>query len=193
MKNLPFCIEKFSYITSEEQLDVSLIPPLTRRKLSLLDKASLTTMLKVFEFENIEEIVFSSEYGEFTRLNNLIKQYQELGETSPAAFSASVHNYPVSFFTMYNKLNLPYYALSAGKASLAAGLVKSIRKRTLFTYADTYDGVKSVSCIISPNQRGMEYSAGFYENENFEDFIEFLEGNKSEFLTEFGSFFCNNC
>ena len=189
MKNLPFCIEKFSYIVSEEQIDVSSIPPLVRRKLSLLDKAVLTTMLKVFEPKNVDEIVFSSEYGEFTRLDNLIKQYQELGETSPAAFSASVHNYPVSFFTLYNKLNLPYYALSAGKNSLGAGLVKSIQKQTLFTYADIYDGVKSVSCIISPNKSGLEFSGGSYKNESFEKFISFLNGDKNEFLTEFGKFF----
>ena len=134
MKNLPFCIEKFSYIVSEEQIDVSFISPLVRRKLSLLDKAALTTMFKVFELQDVEEIVFSSEYGEFTRLDNLIKQYQEFGETSPATFSTSVHNYPVSFFTLYNKLNLPYCALSAGKSSLGAGLVKSLQKRTLFPF-----------------------------------------------------------
>lgn len=189
MKNLPFCIEKFSYIVSEEQIDISSIPPLVRRKLSLLDKAVLTTMLKVFEPKNVDEIVFSSEYGEFTRLDNLIKQYQELGETSPAAFSASVHNYPVSFFTLYNKLNLPYYALSAGKNSLGAGLVKSIQKQTLFTYADTFNGIKSISCTISPNKSGMEFATGFYENESFEKFISFLNGDKNEFLTEFGKFF----
>ena len=189
MKNLPFCIEKFSYIVSEEQIDVSSIPPLVRRKLSLLDKAALTTMLKVFEPKNVDEIVFSSEYGEFTRLDNLIKQYQEFGETSPAVFSTSVHNYPVSFFTLYNKLNLPYYALSAGKNSLGAGLVKSIQKQTLFTYADTFNGIKSISCTISPNKSGMEFATGFYENESFEKFISFLNGDKNEFLTEFGKFF----
>ena len=154
-----------------------------------MDKATLTTMLKVFEPKNVDEIVFSSEYGEFTRLDNLIKQYQELGETSPAAFSASVHNYPVSFFTLYNKLNLPYYALSAGKNSLGAGLVKSIQKQTLFTYADTFNGIKSISCTISPNKSGMEFATGFYKNESFEKFISFLNGDKNEFLTEFGKFF----
>ena len=189
MKNLPFCIEKFSYIVSEEQIDVSFISPLVRRKLSLLDKAALTTMFKVFELQGVEEIVFSSECGEFTRLDNLIKQYQEFGETSPATFSTSVHNYPVSFFTLYNKLNLPYCALSAGKSSLGAGLVKSLQKRTLFTYADIYDGVKSVSCIISPNKSGLEFSVGSYENESFENFIAFLKEDKKEFLTEFGKFF----
>ena len=189
MKNLPFCIEKFSYIVSEEQIDVSFISPLVRRKLSLLDKSALTTMFKVFELQDVEEIVFSSEYGEFTRLDNLIKQYQEFGETSPATFSTSVHNYPVSFFTLYNKLNLPYYALSAGKNSLGAGLVKSIQKQTLFTYADTFNGIKSISCTISPNKSGMEFATGFYENESFEKFISFLNGDKNEFLTEFGKFF----
>ena len=77
MKNLPFCIEKFSYIVSEEQIDVSFISPLVRRKLSLLDKAALTTMFKVFELQDVEEIVFSSEYLEFTSIDNFINPYQE--------------------------------------------------------------------------------------------------------------------
>ena len=180
--------------------------PLILHKLSIIRKKETSTkdfkqlvneiamlmayeVTKDFELQDVEEIVFSSECGEFTRLDNLIKQYQEFGETSPATFSTSVHNYPVSFFTLYNKLNLPYCALSAGKSSLGAGLVKSLQKRTLFTYADIYDGVKSVSCIISPNKSGLEFSGGSYVNESFENFIAFLKEDKKEFLTEFGKFF----
>ena len=192
MKSIPFCIEKFSYVVSEEQIDVSSIPPLVRRKLSLLDKVALTTMVKLFEPDKVDEIVFSSEFGEFSRLDCLIEQYQEFKEASPAVFSASVHNYPVGFFTQFNKLDIPYYALSSGENSLSAGLIKSINKRTLFTYADVFDGIASVSCLINPNKNGMEFLVGNYKNENFEAFIEFLNGNRDYFMSEFGIFRYSN-
>ncbi len=145
-------IVKSFCINSENEIDVSFLPPLVRRRLSLLDKAVLTTMNKVYD-EEVEEIVFSSEWGEFARLDKLIEQYQTLDEVSPAQFSASVHNFPVSFFTMNKKLNIPYHALSAGKDSFQAGFIKSIisKKRVLYTYADVFEGIKSVSYIIEPN------------------------------------------
>ena len=192
MKSIPFCIEKFSYIVSEEQIDVSSIPPLVRRKLSLLDKVALTTMVKLFESDKVDEIVFSSEFGEFSRLDCLREQYQEFKETSPAVFSASVHNYPVGFFTQFNKLDIPYYALSSGENSLSAGLIKSINKRTLFTYADVFGGIASVSCLINPNKNKMEFLVGNYKNDNFEAFIEFLNGDRDCFMSEFGIFRYSN-
>ena len=192
MKSIPFSIEKFSYAVSEEQINVSSIPPLVRRKLSLLDKVALTTMVKLFESDKVDEIVFSSEFGEFSRLDCLIEQYQEFKEASPAVFSASVHNYSVGFFTQFNKLDIPYYALSSGENSLSAGLIKSINKRTLFTYADVFGGIASVSCLINPNKNGMEFLVGNYKNDNFESFIEFLNGNRDYFMSEFGIFRYSN-
>ena len=108
MKNLPFCIEKFSYIVSEEQIDVSFISPLVRRKLSLLDKAALTTMFKVFELQDVEEIVFSSECGEFTRLDNLIKQYQELSNDRKKS-QEGVINYDKKSLEMLRKQQVARY------------------------------------------------------------------------------------
>lgn len=149
MKNQVFYIRNLNKISSENEIDVSFLPPLVRRKMGLLDKVSLTTMNKSYE-DCVEEIVFSSVYGEFTRLNTIIKQYQECGEVSPAQFSASVHNFPVSFFTLNKKLNIPYYALT----SFEAGLIKSIisGKESLCTYADVFEGIKSVSFIVSPHK-----------------------------------------
>ena len=191
MKNC-FYIKNFCYLKDENEIDVSFMPPLTRRKLSLLDKTTLALANKIFN-ESIEEIVFTSEYGEFTRLDTIISQYQEMNEVSPAQFSASVHNYPVSFFTLYKKLNIPYHAISSGENSLAAGLVKSIisKKETLFIYADVKSGVQGAACIISP-ESGIfkaEYNAEISEiNDDFSRFIEFLDGQSKKFSSAFGTF-----
>lgn len=169
---MKFFVKDYCFIKSEEEIDVSSIPPLMRRKLSLLDKAAYSTMIKVFN-KDIEEIVFSSEYGEFTRLNTLIEQYKEAGETSPAQFSGSVHNYPAGFFTLINKLNIPYYALSAGENSFYAGLLKSVmsKKETMFTYADTYNDIKAISVIISPSEGSL---ITLEKNTDYKNFIEIL-------------------
>ncbi len=191
MKNC-FYIKNFCYLKDENEIDVSFMPPLTRRKLSLLDKTTLALANKIFN-ESIEEIVFASKYGEFTRLDTIISQYQEMNEVSPAQFSASVHNYPVSFFTLYKKLNIPYHAISSGENSLAAGLVKSIisKKETLFIYADVKNGVQGAACVILP-ESGIfkaEYNAEISEiNYGFSGFIEFLDGQSKNFSSAFGTF-----
>jgi len=168
---MKFRIKNYCYIKSENEIDVSFLPPLVRRRLSLLNKAVLTTMAKVFR-PDTEEIVFSSQYGEFTRLDMLIAQYKECGEVSPAQFSASVHNYSAGFFTLFNKLNIPYYALSAGDNSFQSGIIKSAisEKETMYTYADVYNGIKSISLLISP-AKGNLIS---FNNENFDNFVEKL-------------------
>ena len=87
-------------------------------------------------------------------------------------YKRQVHNYPAGFFTLINKLNIPYYALSAGENSFYAGLVKSVisGKETMFTYADTYNEIKAVSVLISPS----EGSTVTLKEVDYENFIEIL-------------------
>ncbi len=196
MKNF-FYIKDFCYIKDENALDVSFVPPLVRRKLSLLDKTVLMLADKMFN-PNIEEIVFSSEYGEFTRLDTIISQYQEADEVSPSQFSASVYNYPVSFFTLYKKLNIPYHAISSGENSLAAGFFKSIIspiEEVLFVYADIKNKVHGAACVISKTYGNMKFE---YDNSQtgqtgFEEFIEFLDGKRNSLNSPFGSFKTGSC
>ena len=188
MKKTIFYINGFYCANSPEDIDVSFIPPLLRRKLSPVDKACICAIEKVFR-DDIDELVFSSEYGEITRLDSIISQYQELNEVSPAQFSGSVHNYPAGFFTLYKKLNIPYYALASGKNSISAGLVKSIlsnKENILFCYADTL----ALACIISKNKGGIKCSFESTMEENndeYNSFSDFLEGKTKYFKTQLGS------
>lgn len=188
MNKIVFYINKFSHKNSSD--DLSSIPPLLRRKLGSTDKIALASIIDVFD-DKIEEIVFSSQYGEIERLKKIISQYQEFDEVSPAQFSASVHNYAVGFFTLYKKLNIPYFALSSGENSISAGLVKSViskNSRTLFVYADKVSAACSINrsgegvkCIFYPEKKGTN------KNE-YESFVDFLEGKSATFETVFGSF-----
>ena len=189
MKSHIFYIRKFNFITDESEIDVPSISPIMRRKLSLLDKTALSLTSKIFD-DRVRELIFSSEYGEFTRLDTIIKQYQEAGEVSPTQFSASVHNYPISFFTLYNKLNIPYQAISSGENSLDAGLVKSVisNKEVLFTFADVYNNIKGFSALISPKEGEIkiEYQNTHSDKMSFEDFINFIEGKNDIYTSTFG-------
>ena len=182
MKKEIFYIQKYCYINSAEEVDITAIPPLQRRKLSPVDKIALYVMDKVFE-PDVKEIVFASRYGEFTRLKTIIEQYSEMNEVSPAQFSGSVHNYPAGFFTLYKKLNIPYYAIASAENTLSSGLVKSVLSnadKTLFCYADKV----GTAAVVSQNEGGIKCRITNGEDNNsdeFSNFIDFLEGKTHMF------------
>ncbi len=188
MENVKFYIQRFSYCNEPNEL-VKTLPMLLRRKLSSLDKLALSAILEIYE-DDIEEFVFSSQYGEAERLFALIEQYKTENEVSPTYFSASVHNYLAGVLALSKSVNVPYYAISSGKNSLSAGLVKSVLsgKKTLFCYADE----KSLACIISPIEGEMEVvfqKTDGAEVDEYNQFIEFLNGERKEFKTQFGVFY----
>ncbi len=188
MENVKFYIQNFSYCNEPNEL-IKTLPMLLRRKLSSLDKIALSAILEIYE-DDIEQFVFSSQYGESERLFSLIEQYTTENEVSPAYFSASVHNYPAGVLALSKSTNIPYYAISSGKNSLSAGLIKSVLsgKKTLFCYADE----RSIACIISPHNKKInvdfkkKYFADICE---YDEFLKFLKGGQSEFKTSFGVFY----
>ena len=149
-KNIEFYLNKFSYIENEKDLDISFIKPLQRRRLSLVDKYSLDILNKI-STDNIENIVFSSQYGEFERLRKMINQYLSENEVSPSSFSCSVHNFPPSFYLLNKKLSIPYTSIGAGEKTISTGVLTSAITKydnNLFCYSDV-DDEKSVSFGIN--------------------------------------------
>lgn len=178
-----FNIEKYQII-KDEDIDVSDIPMLMRRKFSHLDKLVLTVLSQIYD-ENINEIIFTSKNGEFDRLKDIISQYQTDNMVSPIKFSSSVHNFSVSTFFQLNKITTPYSALSAGDESLGAGLVSAIvqpDKRICVCYADEV----AIGVVISTNQTGYQFRDTIQTSDSIQDFIEFLNQNKSEWNTSYG-------
>lgn len=173
MNKHSFYIKDFYYIKDESNIDLSFLPSLMRRKLSMLDKFALASMNKIYTTE-VEEIVFASRIGEIDRLNKIIDQYQEFDEVSPAQFSASVHNYPVGLFCLYNKINIPYYAVSAGDETFKSGLIKSVlseKNNVMFTFADDF----AFCCLISKTEGN--FTLDLENISDFESLIKFLGEN----------------
>lgn len=197
--NIKFYIKKFSFRNEFSQQILNEIPMLTRRKLSNLDKLALTNILNIYSPE-IENIVFSSQYGEFERLFKLIEQYSTENEVSPIQFSSSVHNTLTGIICRLKNLTKPYYAISSGENSLSNGLIHSIitNKETLFCYSDNFNTNQSVACIISdkPDNESIEiiFKKKFQslKLDEYKDFIKFLKNESKEFQTNIGVFLRND-
>ncbi len=189
--NRKFFIYKTSYST-DLNTDLSFIPMMTRRKLSPLVKCAFSTIYNCFEKDDIN-LVFASQYGEVDKLNLLIEQYTKENEVSPIAFSSSVHNNTIGTFSLLNKINNKYNAVSAGEYSLSNGLLEAItaNETTLFCYADTIPETKSVSCLIGnvKKDNADEIELSLRKNEcygnEYKNFIKFLNKEENYFLSPF--------
>ena len=185
---LEFYVNKFNCIDNIEDMDLSFIPPIVRRRMSILDKITISTLNNVFS-DDIQNIVFSSQFGEVERLLKIIAQFRENNEVSPNTFSGSVHNYPVGFFLFNKQVSIPYNAISSCENSISNGLLASVISEydnIIFCYSDIDDNnAKSFAINLSkkPGKNSSKYLIKVQTNntnkDNFEDFIKLLNGSKN--------------
>ena len=171
-KLLEFYVNKINFIKNSDGLDLSFIPPILRRRLSLMDKAALCVINSTYT-DDVQNIVFASQYGEFERLLKLINQYTEGNEVSPNTFSGSVHNYPVGFFCLNKQISIPYTAIAAGDNTICAGLAASVVSdydNVLFCYADNQNAF-AINMSKSPKFGSVKYEIPI-KKYDFEDFSE---------------------
>ncbi|MBR6098611.1 beta-ketoacyl synthase chain length factor [bacterium] len=189
---LEFYVNKFDYAESTEAVDISFIPPIMRRRLSKLDKCTLSVLNKTFT-DDIQNIVFSSQYGEFERLIKIITQYTEDKEVSPNTFSGSVHNYPVGFFLLNNKKSVPYNAVASGRNSISSGLLAAVisdYNNILYCYADPNgDDFRAFAINISknplPQSQKFRITTGNKDfDDNFDDYIKLFNKDKNIINTQ---------
>lgn len=187
MNEVVFDIKKFSYVTGDE-IDVSYIPMLFRRKLNTFGRAGLFTLYNAYSGGE-PNLIFASEYGDFERVAKLIKQRNEQGELSPSGFSASVHNATVGLFTLLEGIQKGYNSISAGEKTIAAGFLESILSgESLFCYSESFGGIKSVSVLTSHQKDGKfllcENSEKLQSRDSYDDLIDFLNGKKDAFISD---------
>ena len=111
--------------------DVSFLPMLERRRLTLLERAAMHVAWKLFkEHDGMPPasgmpVVFSSRWGEIGVTSKLMRQMHEEGEMSPAGFSSSVHNAAPGAWSLFTKSRAPYTAISARDKSYEMGLLEA--------------------------------------------------------------------
>lgn len=180
MNNLYFRIKKISYSTGEN-IDLSAIPMLMRRKLSPIGKIAISTMLDCYG-ENSDDIklVYASRYGELERVVKLIKQEHEENEISPTGFSFSVHNSTIGLFSLLKNIHSSYNSIAAGKNSFSLGFLDAVmnKEKTLFCYAESVDKYESVSILIDYEEGDKVVLKPNSENLPSNSFNEFLNNGK---------------
>jgi len=179
--NIEFYTDKIVFLNSEDKPNIDFIPSIMRRRLSNADKYTLSVLNDIYT-DDIQNIVYSSKYGEAERLFKMIEQYKSDGKTSPNIFSSSVHNFPVGFFLFNNKKSIPYNAISACENSISAGFLSALcsnYKNIIFCYTDTKNG-NTVSFGININkankiEKSNKYRLYVCNNEltddNFEKYV----------------------
>lgn len=188
-------IKNFAYCNAVDEI-IKKIPMMRRRKLSTVDKLAMSVIMKVFEEDdNIDEFIFSSQYGEFERLFSLIEQYNNENEVSPIAFSASVHNYLAGVLSLLRNLTGSYYAVSSGKNSLSFGLVQAIvsgKNNILYCFSDSFEEKKAVAILISKTpvansiECKFEKEINLIQSDEYFSFIDFLEKRTNKIITPVG-------
>ena len=178
MNTLEFYIKKIACSTGEN-LDLSQIPMMMRRKLSPAGKIALSTILRCFDGEDVR-LVYASRYGELERVVKLIKQEHEENEISPAGFSFSVHNSTIGLFSLINNLHSSYNSIAAGEESFSAGLLDAVmnKEKTLFCFAESVDRFESISMLIDFEQGEHVRIVPNCKNLPSNNFNEFLKGGR---------------
>lgn len=117
--------------------DVSFVPPLERRRLTVLERAALAVAHAVDPSGTLP-VVFASRWGEVGDTLKLMRQFREEGEMSPAGFSASVHNAAPGAWSVLTRNHRPYTAVAARRATLAAGFLEACASGgpVLYVYAE---------------------------------------------------------
>lgn len=180
-----------------KDVDLSFISPIVTRKLSNLDKTALSAMFKCYEENSSPALVFGSQHGQFERLSKLTEQFKTENEVSPIGFSASVHNNTIGVFSLLNKINAPYTAISAGENTLVNTLCEGIfqlkeNKEVLLCCADSFEGENfAVAALISkkPSENSLKIkvtnSHKTLKNTDYKAFSEFLTGSEKYFYSGF--------
>ena len=191
---IEFYLNRFKFIGSIEGADLSFISPLVRRKLNKLDKVTVSALNNVYS-QDVENIVFSSHYGEYERLIKIIDQYKEFKEVSPNTFSGSVHNYPVGFFLLNQQKPVPYNALAFGEGDISSGLLASLVTKynnSIFCYSDILgDTYISFSLNFSKirNNESQKYiltiKSSNVKEPSYEEYKCFFENNMKKLVVPF--------
>ena len=158
---------------TEKIPDVSFIPPMLRRRMSIVEKIAVSLASKVAPESADYRVVFASRFGEWNQTIKLIRQFYEDKEMSPAGFSNSVHNASVGHLSLLTSNKNSYNSISAGERTIENALLDSLlnEKPVLFIYAEEYDKaikepVISHGCAIYIDKNGSNKYELTSNNEN---------------------------
>ena len=190
-------IDRFIFWTENETEkipDVSFIPPMLRRRMSIVEKIAISMASKIAPESGDYRVVFASRFGEWNQTVKLIQQFYNDHEMSPMGFSNSVHNAAMGHFSLLTHNKSSYTSIAAGEKTIETGLLDAAtsEKPVLFIYSEEYNPteyetildkkVLSHGCAIFIDKDGKNKYQLVSNNEkmqplSFEKLKEYLEHN----------------
>lgn len=121
-------LKKPTFISSDEKAPVKFISPMIRRRLSPLGRAVVESIHPLYQAENHQDLplIFASRWGDIGLTEKLLNSFTQEGETSPTAFSTSVHNAIGGLFSIIFHHHGNICALSGGSATASATLYEAM-------------------------------------------------------------------
>lgn len=113
---------------SDSSIDVSVIPPMLRRRLSPMGRAatsSLMPLLPKLQEPSNTPIIFASRHGEVGRTQKMLCDLAADELLSPTAFSLSVHNAICGIISINQKITANINAIAAAGAELISCLIEA--------------------------------------------------------------------
>lgn len=137
-------IRRFSSWTDAENAPkLAFVSMLLRRRLSFLSRMVVQVVHDVSADLPKAPVTFASEFGEIQRQFRISSEILDSGEVSPAQFSLSVFNAPISTSSIVEQNMSAYRAVFAGKKSFedglreaAAPLLSGRETERIFVFAD---------------------------------------------------------
>lgn len=166
---------------SSDELDISFVPPMTRRRFSLLQKVAFFLLNKVSPVGEEIKIVFASRDGEVKLTRDIVDAYNEDGTVSAWKFSSSVYNASPGLYSVYAKNHATYTAIAAGEETIENSLIEAIFEtdKVAWCYAEETDlGYGAAVRFNSASGKRLEVSDGDNEKTpiNFNDIAKFIAG-----------------
>lgn len=165
--------------------DVSFVPPLVRRRFSLLQKVFFA-LARQLGGEDGCGIVFASRDGEDALTRRIVDDFSADGSVSPYRFSTSVYNAAPGLWSVFAKNRTAYTALAAGDDSIECGLVEALTMSVpqVFVYAEETGGGYGAAVRFEGGAAGRRIAvtdakAGG-EEIGFRGWVDFLSGKVRE-------------
>jgi hypothetical protein len=121
---LKFFVKKW-VTTDAERADVSFLPPMKRRRLSLTARMALRAAHDCLDGQQGMNSVFCTRYGEFEKCFGILKDICAGDGVSPAAFSHSVHNFAPGIFSITTGNTANSTLVSANAATLENAVIEA--------------------------------------------------------------------
>lgn len=124
------------------QPDVSVIPPMLRRRLNLLGRACASLALPLISEHGRMPIVYCSQHGDIERTTKVLQELVANEPVSPMHFSLAVHNAVCGVISIQTGLTEPVSALATDQGAIvpvlleALGLLDAGHDRVLCTICD---------------------------------------------------------